>query len=92
MLELKNIKKSFSGQILDGISLKVTDGEIMCIVGQSGGGKNDALKVISGLERIDEGEMILDGRKFDPMCFKKSAHWSRLSRYNLFPHLSVWKT
>lgn len=46
MLELKNIKKSFSGRkILDGISLKVTDGEIMCIVGQSGGGKNDAFKV-----------------------------------------------
>ena len=68
MLELKNIKKSFSGRkILDGISLKVTDGEIMCIVGQSGGGKTTLLRCISGLERIDEGEMILDGRKFDPM-------------------------
>lgn len=90
MLELKNIKKSFSGRkILDGISLKVTDGEIMCIVGQSGGGKTTLLRCISGLERIDEGEMILDGRKFDPMSSKESLIGVVFQEYNLFPHLSV---
>lgn len=90
MLELKNIKKSFSGRkILDGISLKVTDGEIMCIVGQSGGGKTTLLRCISGLERIDEGEMILDGRKFDPMSSKEALIGVVFQEYNLFPHLSV---
>lgn len=90
MLELKNIKKSFSGRkILDGISLKVTDGEIMCIVGQSGGGKTTLLRCISGLERIDEGEMILDGRKFDPMSSKEAIIGVVFQEYNLFPHLSV---
>ena len=90
MLELKNIKKSFSGRkILDGISLKVTDGEIMCIVGQSGGGKTTLLRCISGLERIDEGEMILDGRKFDPMSSKEGLIGVVFQEYNLFPHLSV---
>ncbi len=90
MLELKNIKKSFSGRkILDGISLKVTDGEIMCIVGQSGGGKTTLLRCISGLERIDEGEMILDGRKFDPMSSKEVLIGVVFQEYNLFPHLSV---
>lgn len=90
MLELKNIKKSFSGRkILDGISLKVTDGEIMCIVGQSGGGKTTLLRCISGLERIDEGEMILDGRKFDPMSSKEAHIGVVFQEYNLFPHLSV---
>lgn len=90
MLELKNIKKSFSGRkILDGISLKVTDGEIMCIVGQSGGGKTTLLRCISGLERIDEGEMILDGRKFDPMSSKVALIGVVFQEYNLFPHLSV---
>lgn len=90
MLELKNIKKSFSGRkILDGISLKVTDGEIMCIVGQSGGGKTTLLRCISGLERIDEGEMMLDGRKFDPMSSKEALIGVVFQEYNLFPHLSV---
>lgn len=90
MLEIKNIKKSFSGRkILDGISLKVTDGEIMCIVGQSGGGKTTLLRCISGLERIDEGEMILDGRKFDPMSSKEALIGVVFQEYNLFPHLSV---
>lgn len=90
MLELKNIKKSFSGRkILDGISIKVTDGEIMCIVGQSGGGKTTLLRCISGLERIDEGEMILDGRKFDPMSSKEALIGVVFQEYNLFPHLSV---
>lgn len=90
MLELKNIKKSFSGRkILDGISLKVTDGEIMCIVGQSGGGKTTLLRCISGLEHIDEGGMILDGRKFDPMSSKEALIGVVFQEYNLFPHLSV---
>lgn len=90
MLELKNIKKSFSGRkILDGISLKVTDGEIMCIVGQSGGGKTTLLRCISGLERIDEGEMMLDGKKFDPMSSKEALIGVVFQEYNLFPHLSV---
>ena len=90
MLELKNIEKSFSGRkILDGISLKVTDGEIMCIVGQSGGGKTTLLRCISGLERIDEGEMMLDGSKFDPMSSKEALIGVVFQEYNLFPHLSV---
>lgn len=90
MLELKNIEKSFSGRkILDGISLKVTDGEIMCIVGQSGGGKTTLLRCISGLERIDEGEMMLNGRKFDPMSSKEALIGVVFQEYNLFPHLSV---
>lgn len=90
MLELKNIEKSFSGRkILDGIILKVTDGEIMCIVGQSGGGKTTLLRCISGLERIDEGEMMLDGRKFDPMSSKEALIGVVFQEYNLFPHLSV---
>ncbi|KIC04787.1 polar amino acid ABC transporter ATP-binding protein [Ligilactobacillus ruminis DPC 6832] len=90
MLELKNIKKSFSGRkILDGISFKVTDGETMCIVGQSGGGKTTLLRCISGLERIDEGEMMLDGKKFDPMSSKEALIGVVFQEYNLFPHLSV---
>lgn len=71
------------------VSFKVTDGEIMCIVGQSGGGKTTLLRCISGLERIDEGEMMLDGKKFDPMSSKEALIGVVFQEYNLFPHLSV---
>jgi polar amino acid transport system ATP-binding protein len=43
MLEVQELKKSFGGrQILDGVDLTVKDGEILCIVGPSGAGKNNA--------------------------------------------------
>lgn len=61
----------------------------MCIVGQSGGGKTTLLRCISGLERIDEGEMMLDGKKFDPMSSKEALIGVVFQEYNLFPHLSV---
>ena len=93
MLELKNIEKSFSGRkILDGISLKVTDGEIMCIVGQSGGGKTTLLRCISGLERIDEGEMMLDGGNLIQCLQKKRSLESSFRSTTFFRICRFWKT
>lgn len=63
MLELKNISKSFGDKvILNNLNLEVKDGEILCIVGQSGGGKTTLLRCISGLEKIDGGQILIDGQ------------------------------
>lgn len=65
MLELKNISKSFGNKvILNNLNLEVKDGEILCIVGQSGGGKTTLLRCISGLEKIDGGQILIDGQVF----------------------------
>lgn len=92
MLELKNIVKKFSDKVIvNHLNLDVADGEILCIVGQSGGGKTTLLRCISGLEKIDEGSFIIDGKEFDP--YKNENNDSVIGvvfqDYNLFPHLTV---
>ena len=64
-LELKNIKKSFTeGEaVLDDISLVISQGEFITLLGSSGCGKTTTLRVIAGLEQPDEGSVWLDGRE-----------------------------
>ena len=62
MIELKNIRKKLSGKwVLDGISMEITEGETMVIVGGSGTGKSVTLKHMIGLMSPDEGSVIIDG-------------------------------
>lgn len=92
MLELKNISKSFGDKvILNNLNLEVKDGEILCIVGQSGGGKTTLLRCISGLEKIDGGQILIDGQVFDPYTNENndSVIGIVFQEYNLFPHLTV---
>ena len=63
MLELKNIKKSFGSRtIIDGLNLSISEGSILAIVGPSGGGKTTLLRTLAGLESIDSGDFLLDGK------------------------------
>ena len=92
MLELKNISKSFGDKvILNNLNLEVKDGEILCIVGQSGGGKTTLLRCISGLEKIDGGQILIDGQVFDPYTNENNDYVIGVvfQEYNLFPHLTV---
>ena len=93
MLELKNISKSFGDKvILNNLNLEVKDGEILCIVGQSGGGKTTLLRCISGLEKIDGGQILIDGQAFDPYTNENNDSGKVgvvFQDYNLFPNLNV---
>ncbi|HSW63240.1 MAG TPA: ATP-binding cassette domain-containing protein [Dissulfurispiraceae bacterium] len=62
MIEVVNIEKSFGEQqVLHGVNLSIRDGELMAIIGRSGGGKSVLLKTISGLLKPDAGSIIIDG-------------------------------
>jgi NitT/TauT family transport system ATP-binding protein len=66
-LEAKNIEKYFDHdghrlQALGGINLKVNDGDFVCLVGPSGCGKSTFLRIVAGLDRPDNGEVLLDGK------------------------------
>ncbi|MDP3781194.1 MAG: ABC transporter ATP-binding protein [Nitrosopumilaceae archaeon] len=66
-LEAKNIEKYFDHdgqklQALGGIDLKVNDGDFVCLVGPSGCGKSTFLRIVAGLDRPDNGEVLLDGK------------------------------
>jgi len=62
-IELRGIVKRFPGVVAnDGIDLKVRRGEIHCLLGENGAGKTTLMRVLYGLYRPDEGEIILNGQ------------------------------
>jgi phospholipid/cholesterol/gamma-HCH transport system ATP-binding protein len=64
MLTIEHLKKRFGNQlVLDDISLEINKGEVMCIIGQSGGGKSVILKHIIGLMIPDGGRIFIDGEE-----------------------------
>ncbi|KRL84158.1 amino acid ABC transporter ATP-binding protein [Ligilactobacillus apodemi] len=92
MLELQQITKKFGERtILDHVDLTIEDGKILCIVGQSGGGKTTLLRCISGLEQIDSGKILVNGKEFDPYVNSNNEAVIGVvfQEYNLFPHLTV---
>jgi branched-chain amino acid transport system ATP-binding protein len=66
MLELKNVHAAY-GKIraLQGVSLRVDAGEIVCLIGANGAGKTSLLNAASGLLAADEGEILFEGRRMD---------------------------
>jgi len=90
-LESRNIEKYFTHdgkplKMLDGIDLNVEDGEFVCIVGPSGCGKTTFLRIAAGLEKPDDGQILLDNQPLNNtgpdriMVFQEGA---------LFPWLNV---
>ncbi len=62
MIRVENLRKSFGGQpVLKGVNLEVNRGEIMIVIGQSGGGKTVLLKHLLGLLRADAGRIVVAG-------------------------------
>ena len=84
-IEIKNLTKSFKDKvILNDISFKVDDGEILAVVGLSGAGKSTILKLICGLTKPDSGEIILSQGDI-AMVFQYSALFDSL---NVFENIA----
>jgi len=91
MISVRNVAKSYGDhRVLDGVSLEVGKGEVVCIIGPSGSGKSTLLRCVNGLESYDEGEVAIDGEPVHRE--RKSIHAIRsevgmvFQRFNLFPH------
>lgn len=92
MIELKNVNKSFgSKKVINNLDLVIPDGQILAIVGPSGGGKTTLLRTLAGLETADSGTFLLDGSPFDPTFSKQQEQVVGVvfQDFQLFPHLSV---
>jgi ABC-2 type transport system ATP-binding protein len=71
MLEIEQVKKSYGKiQALDGISLKIREGEVFGVIGQNGAGKTTLLKVMAGILNPDAGRVLVNGEALE----EKSAH------------------
>ncbi|MBQ4576638.1 MAG: ABC transporter ATP-binding protein [Firmicutes bacterium] len=93
MLEIKNLNLHYGViHALKDISLTVNDGEIVTLIGANGAGKTSTLRAISGLEKITDGEILLDGKSMAgvPAPKRVSMGISQVPEgRRIFPDMSV---
>ncbi|MGL4452852.1 MAG: ABC transporter ATP-binding protein, partial [Sarcina sp.] len=91
-LSIENIKKSFLGkEVLKDINLEIEKGEFLCFLGPSGCGKTTTLRIIAGLESMDEGIISIDGEDVSGLVPGKRDIGIVFQSYALFPNMTVKK-
>jgi spermidine/putrescine transport system ATP-binding protein len=90
MLDLIDIHKTYEGRpLLDGVSLRVEEGETVCLLGPSGSGKSTLLRIAAGLEKPDAGSVLWDGAEITRTPAHRRGFGLMFQDYALFPHLNV---
>jgi multiple sugar transport system ATP-binding protein len=90
-IELRQITKRFPGvTALNGVSFSIRDGEFFVLLGPTGAGKTTSLRVISGLERQDEGRVLFDGAPVDALTPADRDVAFVFQQYSLYPTMSVY--
>jgi polar amino acid transport system ATP-binding protein len=104
LVQSVDVHKSFGRlEVLKGISLSVAQGEVMCLIGPSGSGKSTFLRCINHLEKVDAGELYVDGElvgyraagdklyelKEREVAHKRAEIGMVFQRFNLFPHMTA---
>ncbi len=97
IVDIQQLRKSFgSNEVLKGIDLQVTAGEVIAVIGKSGSGKSTLLRCINGLEVFQSGTLTVNGK---PLLHNNAQAMRELRQsvgmifqsFNLFPHLTVGK-
>ena len=102
-IEARNIYKKFQNlEVLKGIDLEVNEGEVVAVIGPSGGGKSTLLRCLNKLETIEKGTIIIDGETLVSETAKGAEYASPedtrrivckmgmvFQQFNLFPHMTV---
>jgi polar amino acid transport system ATP-binding protein len=93
-VRIANVSKSFgASQVLRDISLDVSAGEVVSLIGASGSGKTTLLRCVNLLEPIDDGAILLDGDEISSVGRDPNPVRRRVGivfqSFNLFPHMSV---
>lgn len=99
-VEVRNVTKSYgeadnSVQVLKGVSAQLNEGKICVVLGPSGSGKSTLLNVIGGLDKVNSGEIIVDGNIITKYSQKKIVNYRRqylgfvFQFYNLIPNLTL---
>jgi polar amino acid transport system ATP-binding protein len=91
IVRIDNVHKAFgSVEVLNGVSLDVRRGEVICIIGPSGSGKSTLLRCINALIPIDRGSITVEGQEVNAPDLDEIALRRRVGmvfqQFNLFPH------
>jgi polar amino acid transport system ATP-binding protein len=91
LIRIRDVHKSFGAvRVLNGISLEIMKGEVICIIGPSGAGKSTLIRCINALVPIDSGSILVEGREVHDPRLDKLALRRKVGmvfqQYNLFPH------
>ena len=92
-----DLVKSYTpgSRALDGVSLEVSSGEVLVVMGPSGSGKSTLIRTFNGLENLDSGELDVLGVRLDAAHEERQVREIRrrvgmvFQQFNLFPHLSI---
>jgi polar amino acid transport system ATP-binding protein len=91
LIRMRDVSKSFGTlTVLNGVSLDVAKGEVICIIGPSGSGKSTLLRCINALVPIERGSILVEGQevndpKLDKLALRRKVGMV-FQQYNLFPH------
>jgi len=93
-VDVRNVSKSFGDlQVLKHVSLDVGEHNVVCLIGASGSGKSTLLRCLNLLERVEEGEIVIDGQTITNGRVDVNALRRKIGivfqAYNLFPHMTV---
>ncbi len=89
-LALRNITKRFGDLlVLDDISLEINDGELLVLLGPSGCGKSTVLRLIAGLEEVDQGDIFIDGKRVEKLRPRDRNVALVFQNYSLYPHMTI---
>lgn len=90
-ISINNITKSYvtTQKALKGISLEIQSGHLVSLLGPSGCGKTTLLRIIAGLEQMDEGQLLYNGQDFSEIPVQKRNIGMVFQNYALFPNLNI---
>jgi len=89
-IELKSVRKAFGAvSVINGVDLKIEDGEFAVFVGPSGCGKSTLLRLIAGLEDVTSGQVLINGLDVTDVGPAQRGLAMVFQSYALYPHMSV---
>lgn len=92
LIEIRQVYKSYGKTlVLNNVSLSVNHGEFLTLLGPSGCGKTTLLRLISGFDQPDQGEIYINGECVNHLPPQKRDVHTVFQSYALFPHLSVFE-
>lgn len=91
MVSIKNVHKAFGDlKVLNGVSLDVMKGDVICIIGPSGSGKSTLIRCVNALNDIQQGSILVEGQEVNDPDLDKLELRKKVGmvfqQYNLFPH------